>query len=91
VTSTLSYAGILQLYYYNNYTTNINNTLKEFNEIHPKIKFIIEEVNNNINFLDISIERMHNKLQLGTYRKPTTTDLIIHNDSCHPYEHKKPP
>jgi hypothetical protein len=22
-------------------------------------------------------------------RKPTTTDLIIHKDSCHPYEHKK--
>jgi hypothetical protein len=32
---------------------------------------------------------MHNKLQLRIYRKRTTTDLIIHNDSCHPYEHKK--
>jgi hypothetical protein len=23
------------------------------------------------------------------YRKPTSTDLIIHNDSCHPHEHKR--
>jgi hypothetical protein len=74
----------------NSRTTNINNTLKGFNKIHRNIKFTIEdEVNNKINFLDISIERMHNELQLGIYRKPTTTDLIIHNDSCHSYEHKK--
>jgi hypothetical protein len=43
---------------YNSRTTNINNTL------HPKIKFTMEEeVNNKMNFLDISIKRMHNKLQ----------------------------
>jgi hypothetical protein len=28
-------------------------------------------------------------LKLGIYRKPTTTDFIVHNHSCHPYEHKK--
>jgi hypothetical protein len=57
--------------------------------MHPKIKFTIEEeVNNKINFLDISIEKTHNELQLGIYRKPTATDLVIHNESCHPYEHK---
>jgi hypothetical protein len=63
--------------------------------MHPKIKFTIEEeeeeeeVNNKINFLRISIEKTRNKLQLGIYRKPATTDLIIHDDSCHPYENKK--
>jgi hypothetical protein len=75
---------------YNTRTTNIGNTLCEFNKIHPKIKFTMEkEINNKINFLDPSIEKTHNNLQFGIYRKPTTTDLIIHNDSCHPYEHKR--
>jgi hypothetical protein len=72
---------------YNRCTTNINNTLDKFNKIRPRIKFTIEEeLDNKISFLDISITKTHNKLQLGIYRKPTTTDLIIHNDL---YEHKK--
>jgi hypothetical protein len=48
-----------------------------------------KEVNRAINFLDLSINIIDNNLQLGIYRKPTTSDLIIHNDSCHPLEHKK--
>jgi hypothetical protein len=44
---------------------------------------------NKINFLDLSIEKTHNNLQLGIYRKPAATDLIIHYDSWHPYEHKR--
>jgi hypothetical protein len=51
----------------------------------------MEKEISNINFLDLSIEKTHNNLQLGIYRKPTTTDLIIHYDSFHPYDHKKPP
>jgi hypothetical protein len=75
---------------YNSHKTNIENTLYEFNNIHPNIKFTIEkEVNNTINFLDLSINKADNNLQLGIYRKPTTTDSIIHNDSCHPLEHKR--
>jgi hypothetical protein len=87
------YVNNLLLIIYNTHThthtTNINNTLEEFNKIHPKIKFKIEkEENNKINILDLSITKTHNKIQLAIYRKPTTTDLIIH-DSCHPHEHKK--
>jgi nucleoside-specific outer membrane channel protein Tsx len=59
---------------YNTHTTNINNTLEEFNKIHPKIKFTIEkEENNKINFLDLSITKTHNKILLAIYRK-------THND-----------
>jgi hypothetical protein len=75
---------------HNAQTTNINNTLDEFNMIHPKIKLMIEEEQDNkINYLDITILKTHNRLQQGIYRKPTTMYHIIHNDSCHPYEHKK--
>jgi hypothetical protein len=39
-----------------NKQTNINDVLNEINMIHPKIKFTIkEEVNNKINYLDITI------------------------------------
>jgi hypothetical protein len=44
---------------------------------------------NTLNYLDITITNNHNKLTFGIYRKPTNTELIIHNDSCHPYEHTK--
>jgi hypothetical protein len=27
-------------------------------------------------------------MEFEIYRKPTHTDIIIPNDSCHPYEHK---
>jgi hypothetical protein len=35
-----------------------------------------------------TIHRQKNKLKFSIYRKPTQTDIIIPNDSCHPYEHK---
>jgi nucleoside-specific outer membrane channel protein Tsx len=43
---------------YNAQTTNINNTLDEFSMIHPKIKFPMEEEQDNtINYSDIAIEK----------------------------------
>jgi hypothetical protein len=81
------YVDILILY--NVHTTNVNNTLEEFNKIHPKIKFTIEEENNKINFLDQSIIKTQDRIQFAIYRKPTTAGLIIRNNSYHPHEHKK--
>jgi hypothetical protein len=60
---------------YNEEITNINLTLQEFNNIHPKLTFTIEkEENNKINFLDITIQRTENKLTFGIHRKITATD-----------------
>jgi hypothetical protein len=59
----------------------------EFNTIHPTINFTIEnETNKKANFLDLTIQRKHDKLNFSIYRKPS--DIIIHNSSCHPKEHK---
>jgi hypothetical protein len=75
---------------YNEHHTNIDNTLDEFNRIHPKIKFTIEkETQNKINYLDLTLTKEENKLTFAIYRKPTNTDSIIHIDSCHHNEHKK--
>jgi hypothetical protein len=67
----------------------ISKTHHEFNQIHPKLKFTLElETNNQINFLDITINKQVNKLTYNIHTKPPTTDTIIHNTSCHPTEHK---
>jgi hypothetical protein len=46
------------------------------------------EINNSINFLDITISKDENKISFNAYRKPTTTDIIIPNDSYLPPEQK---
>jgi hypothetical protein len=69
--------------------TNIHNVLDDFNSAIPNMKFKFEkEEYNKINFLDITIAKGYDSLLFEIYRKPTTTDVIIPNDSCHPGEHK---
>jgi hypothetical protein len=78
---------ILIIYNMNN--TNIDKTLADFNNVHPKLQFTSEkERNNHINFLDITIHRTDSAFEYNIYRKPTATGHIIHNSSCHPPEHK---
>ena len=68
--------------------TNIHVVLDEFNNLTPKLKFTLEEEQNNqINFLDFTIKN-HKGLSFDIYRKPTTTYIIITKDSCHPNEQK---
>jgi hypothetical protein len=65
--------------------TNISNTLNEFNAMHHKIKFTMEQQSQNmLNYLDLIITIHDKELNFGIHRKPTTTDLILHNASCHP-------
>ena len=57
--------------------------------IHKHLEFkITEEGNKTINYLDLSIHRNNNKLQLGIYRKPTQMGTTIHFMSNHPLDHK---
>ena len=48
------------------------------------------EIDNKINFLDITIQKGKENVSFDIYiyRKPTTTDTIIPGDSCHPHERK---
>src|SRR5215475_5775315 len=74
---------------YSHDKTNINEVLKNFNDITPTMQFTIEEENNNqLNFLDFIIKKSNNKISFNIYQKPTTTDKIIPQESCHPIEHK---
>ena len=59
------------------------------NNIDKHLKFkLSEEENNTINYLDLSIHRNTNSIDLGIYRKPTHTDVTIQFSSNHPLEHK---
>jgi hypothetical protein len=70
-------------------TTNINSVLQEFNNIHHDIQYTMEdERNNKIQFLHITIHRFERELTYDIYIKPTTTDTMIHQTSCHPTQHK---
>jgi hypothetical protein len=83
--------------------TNIHNVLDAFNNTVPNLNFALkEEVNNKINFLDVTITKNDSNFPLYIYmyvyiyiyrkrereRNPSFTDATIPNDSCHPHEHK---
>jgi len=46
------------------------------------------EDNNIINYLDLTLKRNNNNIDLSKYRKATNTDTTIHFQSNNPYEHK---
>jgi len=74
---------------YNGSNTDIDKLLLHFNNTIPTMTFSIEkESDNSINFLDITVHMDTESFSFSIYRKPTTTDIIIPNDSCHPPEHK---
>jgi hypothetical protein len=74
---------------YNKTNTDIHTVHKEFNRVNNDIQFTIEEgTNDSINFLDVTIKKTDKTITIDIYRKPTFTDAIIPNDSCHPQEHK---
>jgi hypothetical protein len=69
--------------------SDIQSILKDFNTIHPKLTFTAEcEVDNQINFLDITINRTHTNWKIAIHRKPTFTDTVIPYTSNHPTQHK---
>jgi hypothetical protein len=47
-----------------------------------------EEIENKINFLDITISKTEKNISFNTYRKLPATDILIQKDSRHPPEHK---
>ena len=79
--------NILIVYKYR--VTNIQEILKLFKNMSPTKTFTMEEeINNSINFLDITIYKTDHNISFNIYRKPTATDIIIPNDSCHPPEQR---
>jgi hypothetical protein len=71
--------------------TNVHEMLEDFNNLVPTMKFTLEkEQNNRIGFLGITVTKSQDGLSFEIYRKPTTTDIIILNDSYYPRTEARP-
>jgi hypothetical protein len=53
-----------------------------FVDIHLEFK-TSEEINNTLPYLDLSISRSNNNIELEIYRKPAYTDIMIHYIMIH--------
>ena len=74
---------------YNGNCRQLETLNKYLNSITKNLQFTLEtEKNNKINFLDLPLTKIDNKINYNIYRKPTTTDHAIHASSYHPYSHK---
>ena len=75
---------------FNGTARQIINFKNSINKVNPSIQFTYELENDEqtINFLDLSVTRVNNNLKFKIFRKPTATDTTIHADSYHPRKHK---
>ena len=63
--------------------------LHEINKIDKTLQFKMStEERNTINYLDITIHRNNNNMDISIYRKTTCTDVTIQFSFNHPHEHK---
>jgi hypothetical protein len=70
-------------------TYRIQNAMCYINNINKNLKLnLTHEERNSIDYLDLTILRKHNKLEVDIYRKPTTTVKTINFMSNHPIEQK---
>lgn len=71
-------------------TAEVPSLSNEFCSLHPKMIFThqIMSADCSINYLDLTLTLSNNHITFAIYRKPTTSDAVIHSTSCHPYSHK---
>lgn len=63
--------------------------LKQFNNYHKRLKFTLENMNNNsLNFLDLNITREDNIVTLDWFQKRTSSGRLLSFLSYHPIHQK---
>jgi hypothetical protein len=58
------------------------------NNINEHLEFKISKEDKTTNYLNLSLNRNANNVDLNIYRKPTYIDITVHFTSNHPYDHK---
>lgn len=75
--------------FFNGNIRQLNSFTNYLNSTSPHLKFTLEtELNESINFLDLTLIKTNNGMSYKIYRKPTATDHTIHASSNHPQSHK---
>lgn len=63
--------------------------LNFLNKFHKNIQFTLEiGKEKSLNFLDLNLTLIGNKIDFNIFRKDTYTDTVIHNSSNHPFTQK---
>ena len=69
--------------------TDLNTTLNMLNEQYPEINFTCEVENEQkLTFLDLTLQRIQNKIEIAVHHKSTSTLRYIPSDSYAPIQHK---
>ena len=63
--------------------------LNRLNVFHPNLKFTHEKSKSSVNFLDVSVSIVDNKIETDLYCKPTDCHQFLHFNSAHPFHNKK--
>ena len=73
--------------------THGESTLREFHEtannIHPRIQVDLRLSTTEIEFLDVNVKIVNNKIQTSLYCKPTDKHIYLHAKSSHPRHVKR--
>ena len=63
--------------------------LYRLNNFHPNVKFAHEKSNSSVNFLDVNVSIVDNKLETDLFCKLTDCHQFLHFNSAHPFHNKK--
>ena len=63
--------------------------LNRLNNLHPNLKFAHEKSNSSVNFLDVNVSIVDNKVETDLFCKPTDCHQLLHFNSAHPFHNKK--
>ena len=62
--------------------------LNRLNDFHPNLKFTHEKSKSSVNFLDVNVSILDNKIETDLYCKPTNCHQFLHFNSVHPFHSK---
>ena len=68
---------------------NLKIILEALNCCHPTIKITADYSEHSVNFLNVSVKKLSNRLITDVHIKPTDTHQYLHASSCHVFHSKK--